>query len=84
VKTWFKEVKYELKKVKSINEGEITTMDPFFQLEIIGDDNKTIEKIEFAPKQFESLEYFFRKTYGGQLFMFKRQVERARENENNL
>lgn len=84
VRTWFNEVKYELRNVKSINEGDITTMDPFFQLEIFGDDKRTIEKIEFAPKQFESLEYFFRKTYGQRLFMFKRQVERAKDNEQNL
>jgi hypothetical protein len=83
VKKWFNEVRYELKKVKSINEGDIMTMDPFFQLEIISDDNRTIEKIEFAPKEFESLEFFFRKKYGGQLLMFKRHVEWARDNEQN-
>lgn len=81
VKTWLTEEKFELRKVKSINEGDLMAMDPFFQLEIISDDNKTIKKIEFAPKQFESLEYFFRKKYGGRLLVLKRQVERAKDNE---
>ena len=79
VKTWFDEEKFELKKVKSINEGDFRTMDPFFQLEIIVDNDRTIKKVDFAPKYFESLEYFFRKSYNGRLLSFKRLVQRARE-----
>ncbi len=83
VQTWLNAEKFELKKVKSINEGNLASIDPYFQLEILTDDNKTIRKIEFAPKNWESLEYLFRKKYVGRLLMFKRHVERARDNDQN-
>jgi len=83
VQAWFSKEKFELKRVKSINEGDLSSMDPYFQLEILADDNGTIRKIEFAPKNWESLEYFFRKKYVGRLLMFKRHVERAKGSDQN-
>jgi hypothetical protein len=62
---WWKEQKYELGNIKSINEGDITSMDPFFEIEIYSLSG-TI-KFEFMPKFIENLTFFFKKKYIGSL-----------------
>ena len=49
ISNWFTEKKFDLWKLKKINEGEMTGLDPFFQLEIVGKDNELV-KFDFMPR----------------------------------
>ncbi|MBI3221342.1 MAG: hypothetical protein HYZ44_17660 [Bacteroidetes bacterium] len=69
---------YELKDIKSINEGNILTFDPFFEIEILAK-NGTIKKVDFMPRVFEQLTYMFTKKYTGQLLDFKTKVATSKE-----
>lgn len=73
LKKWSKSERVELTKVKSINEGDLFSLDPYFELEII-DDQGELRKINFLPGVIESLHYFFTKRQIGQLMDFKIKV----------
>lgn len=70
---------YELKDIKSINEGNMLAFDPFFEIEIL-DKNGTIKKVDFMPRVFEQLTYMFTKKYTGQLLDFKTKVATSHKN----
>jgi hypothetical protein len=51
---------YELKDVKAINEGNIMSLDPFFEIEF-RNKNGSIDKVDFMPKVSEQLTFMFTK-----------------------
>ncbi len=69
---WWKEQKYELGNIKSINEGDITSMDPFFEIEI--NSLRGTIKFEFMPKFIENLTFFFKKKYIGSLLELRSRI----------
>lgn len=73
IKKWTKRETFDLSKIKSINEGDIFSWDPFFQLEIIGDTGE-IRKVNFIPGFVESFHYFLTKRFVGQLLDFRIQI----------
>lgn len=58
--------KYEMERLKSVNEGNIMSLDPFFELEIL-DNNGEVKKIDFMPKIGEQLKYQFTGKITGRL-----------------
>lgn len=64
---------YELKDIKSINEGSMLTFDPYFQIEIIDKDG-AIKKVDFMPKIIEQLTFMFTKKYTGHLLDIKTKI----------
>jgi acyl-CoA hydrolase len=69
---------YELKDVKSINEGNILTFDPFFEIEIVDKDGAK-RKFDFMPKVFEQLTFMFTKQYTGQLLDFRTKIAASKK-----
>jgi hypothetical protein len=78
IKKWTKTETIDFTKIKSMNEGDLLSLDPFFELEIISD-RGDIEKINFQPSTFESLHYIFTKKLIGQLLDFKNQIRNLKE-----
>ena len=73
LKKWFKEETIDFSNIKSLNEGELTGFDPFFEIEIFNEYGGT-RKIDFMPSIFECLHYFFNKKLIGGLLDFKKQL----------
>jgi hypothetical protein len=69
---------YELRDIKAINEGNIMSLDPFFEIEI-RDKNGTIKKVDFMPKVFEQLTFMFTKKYTGQLLDIKTKITESKK-----
>ena len=80
IKKWSEPETFDLSKIKSINEGDLFSWDPFFQLEII-DDMGEIRKVNFMPDLVESFHYFFTKRFIGQLLDFKIQIRNLKREE---
>ncbi len=64
---------YELRDIKAINEGNIVSLDPFFEIEI-RDQDGTIIKVDFMPKVLEQLNFTFTKKYSGHLLDIKTKI----------
>ncbi len=64
---------YELRDIKAINEGNMMSLDPFFEIEI-RDKDGTIKKVDFMPKVFEQLTFMFTKKYSGHLLDIKTKI----------
>ena len=67
------EEKYEIEKIKSINEADMTSLDPFFELEIM-EQRGEVKKVDFTPKFFENMTYLLKREYSGQLLELKRRI----------
>ncbi len=78
VTKWWTEQKYEIKKIKSINEADMTSMDPFFELEII-EQKGELKKVDFMPRFLENLTYFLKKEYSGQLLELRTKIEKLKD-----
>lgn len=64
---------YELRDIKTISEGNIMSLDPFFEIEI-RDKDGTIKKVDFMPKVFEQMTFMFTKKYTGHLLDIKTRI----------
>ncbi|MCB9237399.1 MAG: hypothetical protein H6580_05690 [Flammeovirgaceae bacterium] len=73
VTKWMTEEKYEIEKIKSINEADMTSLDPFFELEIM-EQRGEVKKVDFMPKFFENMTYLLKREYSGQLLELKRRI----------
>jgi len=73
VTKWMTEEKYEIEKIKSINEADMTSLDPFFELEIM-EQRGEVKKVDFTPKFFENMTYLLKREYSGQLLELKRRI----------
>jgi hypothetical protein len=73
ISNWFTEKKFDLWKLKKINEGEMTGLDPFFQLEIVGKDNELV-KFDFMPRFNEATKYLFSRQLSGRLLELKQKI----------
>jgi hypothetical protein len=80
IKKWVIREEFNLAMIKSINEGELFSWDPFFQLEVMDEDG-TIRKVNFMPDWVESLDYLITKRYVGQLLDFKIQLRNVRREQ---
>src|SRR5258708_4921114 len=70
LKKWSSKETIDLLKVKSINEGDLLSFDPYFEIEM-KDDFGGLRKINFIPSIFEFFHYFWTKKLIGQLLDFK-------------
>lgn len=68
---------YDLSDIKAINEGNIMSLDPFFEMEIREKDG-SIKKIDFMPKVSEQLTFLFTKKYTGHLYDLKNKMLASR------
>jgi hypothetical protein len=73
ISNWFSEKRFDLRKLKRVNEGELSGFDPFFQLEIIGKDNELV-KFDFMPKFKEAKKYLFSRQLSGRLLELKQKI----------
>lgn len=73
ISNWFTEKKFDLWKLKKINEGEMSGLDPFFQLEIVGKDNELV-KFDFMPRLDEATKYLFSRQLSGRLLDLKQKI----------
>jgi hypothetical protein len=67
---WRKTKTFALTDIKSINDGQLGTFDPFFELEIRDKDGRT-QKIDFLPHVKEHLIFSFTNQYTGHLLTLK-------------
>ena len=63
---------YELSNVKSINEANMASFDPFFEVEII--EETGVKKFDFMPRIFEYLYYLFNREMTGRLLELKNKI----------
>ncbi|MEX2230577.1 MAG: hypothetical protein WD824_00345 [Cyclobacteriaceae bacterium] len=73
ISNWFTEKKFDLWKLKKINEGEMTGLDPFFQLEIVDKDNELV-KFDFMPRFNEATKYLLSRKLSGRLLELKQKI----------
>ena len=83
VYNWRTTKTYEIKDIKSINEGDIMSLDPFFEIEVRGKSG-SVEKIDFMPKTSEQLTFMLTKKYSGRLHEIKTKVVDSRRTRNWL
>jgi hypothetical protein len=72
---------YELKQIKSMNEGNIGGLDPFFELEINSIEGE-VRKVDFLPKMSEQMRYVFTGQLSGRLLEFKNKIRRVKSDTN--
>jgi hypothetical protein len=75
LKKWTKKETIDLIRVKSINEGDLLSLDPYFEIEMT-DGLGGLRKINFIPDIFESFHFFWTKRLIGQLLDFKILIRR--------
>ncbi len=63
------QLKYELKDIKSLNEGSFLSLDPFFEIEII--EGRGIKKFDFMPRIDEQIKFTFGGRATGRLLELK-------------
>lgn len=73
ISNWLTEKKFDLWKLKKINEGEMSGLDPFFQLEIVDKDNELV-KFDFMPRIKEATKYLFSRQLSGRLLELKQKI----------
>jgi len=70
VSNWRTETTYELSKIKSINERDMSRFSPWFELEIRNIKGET-EKIDFMPRIMDHMRFRFSGRFTGRLLELK-------------
>ena len=64
---------YQLKDIKAINEGSMTPLDRYFEIEIL-DKDETVVKFDFMPKYMEDMTFKVSKRYVGHLMDLRNKI----------
>lgn len=75
---WKTRLTFELRDVKAINEGEIASFDPYFEIEIFNKSG-SVKKFDFMPRVIEQLTFTFTKKYSGHLLDLRSKIIRSKQ-----